>query len=197
MEPSDETLIVSAGQGDSEALTQLVGRYGECLLGYLVKMCKNREQAEDIFQETFKRVYLKAHTFRGERFRPWLYTIASRLAIDEFRKVRRRGTEVSLNCGDSEGNCGAGEMCVSAIAVKTDGPLDEAVREEQKAYVRRAVAALPDKQRATLVLAYYQGLTYNEVATVLGCSVGTVKTQMYRALKRLGGLLGELKGDGA
>ena len=64
-------------------------------------------------------------------------------------------------------------------------PADEAVREEQKAQVREAIESLPVKQRATLVLAYYQQLSYREVAHVLGCSIGTVKSQMSRALVTL------------
>lgn len=82
-----------------------------------------------------------------------------------------------------------------AIAGDCCDPLDKAVKAEQKQKVLQAINNLPDRQRATLVLAYYQQLSYPEVATALGCSVGTVKTQMYRALRTLAQKLPEFGGE--
>ena len=79
------------------------------------------------------------------------------------------------------------------VAEKTVNPLDAAVQAERKVKLREALEHLPPRQRATLVLAYYQGLTYPEVAKTLGCSLGTVKTQMYRALRKLARLLGDIE----
>jgi len=162
---TDKSLIDAHIGGDKRAFGELVRRYGDSVLGYLVRMTGNREQAEDFFQETFKRVHEKGHTFRGERFKSWLFTIATRVAIDAMRK-RKRQPVVSLNqsvgCGDD--NC------------------DVAVEE------------LPTKQRATLVLAYYQQLSYPDVAEVLGCSTGTVKVQMSRALRTLAQRLPDVSG---
>jgi RNA polymerase sigma-70 factor (ECF subfamily) len=75
-----------------------------------------------------------------------------------------------------------------------DDPSQEAVRAEQKEQVRRALESLPDRQRVTVVLAYYQGLSYREVATALDCSIGTVKTQMFRALRTLAQRLPDISG---
>jgi len=84
-----------------------------------------------------------------------------------------------------------------ACAVGTDGcqPCNDAVISEHRQKVRLAIDLLPKRQRATLVLAYYQQLTYREVAQVLGCSLGTVKIQMYRALHTLAARLPEISGD--
>ena len=73
--------------------------------------------------------------------------------------------------------------------------MESTVLNEQKAQLRRALAELPKRQRATLVLSYYQGLSYSEVAQVMGCSLGTVKTQVYRALRRLSKQLPDAAGE--
>ncbi len=196
MKRTDEKLMAAHCEGDLTAFSEIVRRHGGSVLGYLTKMCSNRTQAEDFFQETFKRVHEKAHTYRGGSFKSWLFTIATRAAINGLRK-RSRLEVVSLNrkveCTD--GNCE--ELGAAVMVDNSQNPLDEAVRAEQKQQVKEAVESLPAKQRATLVLAYYQQLSYAQVAKVMGCSVGTVKTQMYRALKvlaqRLGNIAGELK----
>jgi RNA polymerase sigma-70 factor (ECF subfamily) len=184
MENTDKSLLDSHRQGNSTAFAELVRRYGNSLLGYLMRMCGNREQAEDFFQETFKRVHEKAHALRSEQFKPWLFTIATRVAIDGLKR-RKRLQVISLNqkVDCAKGQCE--ELGTVAVADTLCEPSQEAVRAEQKEQVRLAIESLPDRQRATLVLAYYEQLSYKEVAEVLGCSVGTVKTQMYRALKTL------------
>ncbi|GAG91344.1 unnamed protein product, partial [marine sediment metagenome] len=184
MENTDKSLIDAHRQGDKTAFGELVRRYGDSVLRYLMRMTGSREQAEDLFQETFKRVHEKAHTLRGNHFKPWLFTIATNVAIDGMRR-RKRLQVVSLNqkldCAD--GRCE--ELGAVAVADNRCEPSQEAVRAEQKEQVRRAIESLPANQRATLVLAYYQQLKYREVAEVMGCSIGTVKAQMYRALKTL------------
>jgi len=147
-------------------------------------MSGNHHQAEDLFQETFKRVHEKAHTFRGSQFRSWLFTIATNVAIDGLRR-RRRMRVVSLNqkldCTDKNSE----ELSAVALADDSYEPSQEAAKAEQVEQVRDAIESLPTRQRATLVLAYYQQLSYPQVAKVLDCSLGTVKTQMSRALRTL------------
>jgi RNA polymerase sigma-70 factor (ECF subfamily) len=187
MEKSDKSLLEAHFRGDKEAFEQLVRRYGSSMLGYLTKVSGSREEAEDLFQETFRRVHEKAQTLRGNRFKPWLFSIATRVALDGLRR-RKRQRVVSLS-GASD--C-ADRVSDAIVADNGCGPAVEAVRSEQIEQVRRAVESLPPVQRATLVLAYYQQLSYREVAEVLGCSIGTVKTQMYRALRTLAGRLPEM-----
>ncbi len=182
MEGSDESLVAAHLHGDPAAFRELVRRYGDGVLGYLFRMTGNRDQAEDLFQETFKRVHEKARTYRGGSFKSWLFTIATRAAIDTVRR-RKRMTILSLN---REPDCDDDPPAVeTVVAHDAPDPVDELVREEQKEQVRRAIASLPIGQRAALVLAYYHQLSYQEVADTLGCSVGSVKTQMSRALAKL------------
>jgi RNA polymerase sigma-70 factor (ECF subfamily) len=191
MEKTDKSLIDAHLEGDNEAFGELVRRYGDSLLGYLTKICRNREQAKDLFQETFRKVHEKAHTLRSSQFKSWLYTIATRVAMDSLRRSKRVHM-VSLN---QQVDCD-GDNCPQPVAVAADcyDPALEAAKAENKQLVRRAVESLPDKQRITLVLAYYQGLSYREVAKILDCSIGTVKTQMFRALKTLAQRLPDISG---
>ncbi|HNS19068.1 MAG TPA: sigma-70 family RNA polymerase sigma factor [Sedimentisphaerales bacterium] len=180
---SDENLIAAHLKGDPTAFRELVRRYGDGVLGYLCHMTGNRDQAEDLFQETFKRVHEKAHTFRGEGFKSWLFTIATRVTIDGARRRKRR-VAVSLD-QDSDCEESTGSQLATVADENAASPPDELLRQEQKEQVRKAVESLPTGQRATLILAYYQQLSYREVAEALGCSVGAVKTQMSRALATL------------
>jgi len=194
MENSDKSLIDAHRKGDKTAFAELLRRYGDSVLGYLMRMTGSRERAEDLFQETFKRVHEKAHTLRGNRFKPWLFTIATNVAIDGMRR-RKRLQVVSLNqnLDCAEGRCE--ELGAVAVADNRCEPSQKAIMAEQKEQVRQAVESLPANQRATLVLAYYQQLSYQEVAEALGCSIGTVKAQMYRALKTLAQRLPEIGGE--
>ena len=182
-------------RGSETAFGEIVRRYGGIVLGHLIQICGHRAQAEDYFQETFKRVHQKGHTFRGPRLEPWLLTIATRVAISGLRKDQRIRT-VSLDqpgCNPSHGDC---EQSASvAVADNSANPLDEIVSIERKQQVRAAVYSLPARQRATLVLAYYRRLSYREIARVMGCSVGTVKAQMHRALRTLARKLPEPGGE--
>ena len=95
-----------------------------------------------------------------------------------------------LDCTEQDGE----ELSAVALADDSREPSQEAVKAEQIQQVRDAIMSLPSRQRATLVLAYYQQLSYTEVAKILGCSLGTVKTQMFRALKTLGQKLPDVQG---
>jgi RNA polymerase sigma-70 factor (ECF subfamily) len=183
MDNTDESLIAAHCQGDKTAFGEIVRRYADNMLGYLTRMSGDREEAQDLFQETFKRVHEKAHTFAGGAFKNWLFAIATNVAIDGLRR-RKRLRLVSLNrkvdCADSDEEFGT--------VVAPDNrcnPYDQAIKAEQAEKVRQAIELLPARQRATLILAYYQQLSYGQIAEALGCSIGTVRTQMFRALRKL------------
>lgn len=187
VENAERILIEACARGETGALGEVVRMYGGALLGYLHKMCGSREQAEDLFQETFKKLFENAHTIRSETLKAWLFTVATRLAINYLRRKRRLRFVSFSNSED----------CVESNSIKTDttdDPADKAMKDERKQQVRQAVLKLPEKMRATLVMAYYQGMSYAEIADCLGCSVGTVKTQMFRAMKTLAEKLPESDG---
>ena len=98
MDLSDEALMQAYASGDQTAFADLVRRHGDRLLGYLVRLSRNHDEAEDLFQETFHKVHQNAHRFqqRGS-FKSWLYTIATNVALDGIRKKKRRPKMLSLN----------------------------------------------------------------------------------------------------
>lgn len=191
---SDRILIDAHIKGDREAFDEIVRRYGPALLGYLHKMVRNTEHAEDIFQETFKRVHQKADTLRGSNFKSWMYRIATNIAMDTIRSNKRRHT-IRLNV---ESHCHDGHCDALAETVAGDedcNPVKQLVKAEQKELVLKSLDKLPYKQRAALTLAYYQQMSYKEVAGILDCSVGTVKRHMFRALRTLARTLPNLAGE--
>lgn len=193
MDYSDRSLIDAHLRGDEAAFGELVGRYGGGLLGYLVRMTGDVAHAEDVFQETFQRVHAKAHTLKGDNVKGWVYRIATNVAINDFRK-RKKLKFVSLE-GNGDGDNGDG--CGLTSAVLTDcstEPAAAVATDEMKQQVRGAIGSLPAKQRVVLILSYYQRLNYGEIANILGCTRGTVKTHMFRALKTLAKKLPEFDG---
>jgi RNA polymerase sigma-70 factor (ECF subfamily) len=187
---TDKSLIEAHCKGDQKAFGEIVNRYGDSVLGYLIKMTGDKEHAEDLFQETFKRVHEKSHTFKGTEFKSWLFKIATNVTYDGFRKKQRAEAKGFIaNYSTENGD----DLVSTAAADNSYNPSVATVKAEQVEKVRQAVESLPDKQKAALVMAYYQQLSYREVALAMDCSIGTVKTQMYRALKTLAHKLPEVE----
>ena len=189
---SDRNLMDAHMDGDTQAFSALVRRHGPIVLGYLTKMTRNPDHAEDLFQETFRRVHENAGQFQGQNLKPWLLTIATHAAINRYRK-EKNAPALSLN----QPSCSDGVHCAtlqSTLAANTTEPSREVELDEQRQIVRNSLMQLPDKQRAALVLSYYHKLTHSQIAETMGCSVGTVKTHLFRALKKLRTLLPEPAG---
>ena len=190
MEIADKSLMQAHISGDPDAFGEIVRQYGPGLLGYISKLNGRDHSSEDVFQETFKRVHEKSHTFRGDRLKPWIYRIATNIVFDRARR-KKRLKFVSLNISSEDGKTDAAAMVEAKAG---SGPAHQALKKERAHKVRQALETLPARQKAALVLSYYQQLSYPEVAEVMGCSVGTVKTQVFRALKTLAGRLPNMSG---
>jgi RNA polymerase sigma-70 factor (ECF subfamily) len=187
---SDEALMAMYQQGQAEVLEELVRRYAGALLGYLARLTSDRQHAEDLFQETFMRVHTKAATFKPEQsFKRWLFAIATNLSMDFFRRRGRRPEAAFSDPAESD-------RLVTSLPDSRPDPSAEAERADARRQVVEALDQLPPRQRSTLVLAYFEGLSYGEVARVMGCSVGTVKTQVSRALQTLIRILPEAAPQG-
>ena len=190
MSESDRNLVDAHLAGDQEAFEGLLRRYGPSVLGYLTKMTHNTHQAEDLFQETFRKVHQKLRSFAGSDLRPWIFAIASNTAFSHFRRGRALPViSADRLCADGV-HCPAGQI---ADAEQLD-PARQAILEEQKNQVRKALMNLPEKQRATVILSYYHKLSYRQIAEALDCTAGAVKSHMFRAMKKLAGELPDLRG---
>jgi RNA polymerase sigma-70 factor (ECF subfamily) len=184
-ECSDEELLTLFRQGRREAFSTLVRRYEGELYGYLRRYLGDGDLAEDVFQNTFLQVFTKIDQYEaGRPVRPWLYTIATHQAIDALRRQGRHQA-VSLD-QEREELAGADvPQLVGLLESRGPGPLEQLQTEERRLLVRAAVDRLPDFLRQVVVLAYYQGLKYKDVADILDIPVGTVKSRLHAALVRL------------
>ena len=185
---SDESLLCRyRDKGERAAFEELVHRYERELYSYLRRYLGHADLAEDVFQTTFLQVHQKCSQFQdGRSFRPWLYTIATHQAIDALRKRRRHPT-VSF---DASPPAGAEEVVdrgtyLELLTNHAPGPAAQLEERERREWVRRAVQQLPLPLRSAVLLVYYHGLKYRDVAEILGIPEGTLKSRIHAALARL------------
>jgi RNA polymerase sigma-70 factor (ECF subfamily) len=180
----DEDLMARVVGGDSAAFEALYDRYAPAVLGTLIKILQDRALAEELLQETFWRVWDKATTFADERgsFRAWMFSIARRLAIDAIRRQKVRPQPVRDN----------NEELRLAMRPNPGPAVDEAAWiaiENQR--IRAALERLSPEQFRVLELAYFEGLTRQEIARLTGEPLGTVHTRARLGLQKLRMILGE------
>lgn len=174
--------------GKESALSDLVERHGQKLFNYLIRCLQNQEEAADLAQETFVRVYQNRDKFNSkQRFSTWIYAIATNLVRDRYR-WRTRHPEVLLDhtADSSETNF------ADQIPEASSNPSEMAQAAELAEAVRGAVAKLPEELRTPLILAEYEEKSQAEIAAILDCSVKAVETRIYRARKQLRDLLGHI-----
>jgi len=171
------------------AFELLVKRYEMPLFNYIARMIGSRSEAEDLFQETFLRVYTHLDRFRPMgRFRPWVYRIATNLCKDHM-KYRWRHRTVSL-----DNDRGGGENSLrlaDRIAARNPSPSDHARESELAGLLDTAIGDLSAKHRSVFLMARYEGLSYDDISRSLGIPLGTVKSRMNKAVHFLLDRLGE------
>lgn len=177
---TDEAVFERFLDGDMDAYRTLIERYHDDLLRFLTRLVGERAGAEDVFQDTFLQIHQSAHTFdTSRRFRPWLFTIAANKGRDWLRKKNRhRAVELSAPIGGRDGTTSFVDL------LEVDVPSPDAAMDavEQDALVQRALARLQPALREILLLAYFQRLSYQQIADDLGIPLGTVKSRMHSAV---------------
>ncbi len=178
--PSDEAVFERFLDGDTAAYRTLIERYHDDLLRFLTRLVGDRAAAEDLFQETFLQIHQSAHTFdTSRRFRPWLFTIAANKGRDHLRKrMRQRTVELSAPIGGSDGST----SFVDLLEVDVPSPDAAMDASEQDRLVQTALSKLQPALREVLLLAYFQRLSYQQIAEDLGIPLGTVKSRMHAAV---------------
>ncbi len=167
----DSDVIRQIQSGDDSAFDELMGRYKRPVVNFIFRMLGNADDADDVAQEVFVRVYRKLDTYRPEtKFSTWLFALARNAAIDRLRWRARHPTEPI----DPE----------SPLPAETNTAEDVSAR-EIGALITAAVSELPEDQRTVLVLAEYQGMSHAEIATVMRCSEKSVESRLYRARQTL------------
>ncbi|MEO8945107.1 MAG: RNA polymerase sigma factor [Gemmatimonadaceae bacterium] len=167
-EPTDAELIRRWRGGDSVAATRLVERHAPSLARFVAREGE-RDSVDEVVQDTFVRAFGAIDSFRGDSaFRTWLFTIARRLILDRRRSERRSRIVATVEEDD---------------AMTTFDALDTMVADESMARVRRAVEALSPKQREVFTLRLEQGLSYKEIADMVGSTEGAARVHYHNAMR--------------
>lgn len=171
MEPSDEELFKSFQEGDQRAFETIFQRYRGRIFDYLIRLVRDQAIAEEIFQEVFLHLFRHASQFDSSRtFRPWFFRVAHNRAMDFFRKNPERGNLEKLQ---------------EEFPQSTPSPEDLALSAESVRTLDRMLQLLSEEHRSVLLLRFKEDLTYEEVAEVFDCPVGTAKSRMHHAIKNL------------
>jgi RNA polymerase sigma-70 factor (ECF subfamily) len=172
---TDEELVARSIRGDAESFNQLILRWERPIYALAYRTIGREEDARDVCQETFLRAFRALPGFRGQsKFSSWLYRIALNLCHDWLRRERRTPlvqAPEDVDLDELAANAGPSESIEDLVARKSLGRL-----------VERAVAQLPPEQRTALILKEYHGLTFQEIADLVGCPLSTVKTRVYQGL---------------
>lgn len=177
-DPSDVELMQSAGRGDRSALRQIYQRWSRGLYSFAARLTGNASDAEDLVQEVFIEIWRRAPQFDPRRAKPrtWALAIIRNKAVDRVRQRTRRESILEASAADVV------ELSTSS---ETAEARDQVWSRESALLVRNAFQSLPDDQRTTLELAYFEGLTHQEIAARQNEPLGTVKSRIRRGLLRL------------
>jgi len=178
---TDSQLIREIKDGNVELYSELMSRYQRRILSFIYHMLKSAKLesiAEDLTSETFYKAYKSLHTFRelDATFSTWLYTIARNTVLSELRK--QKANMVSIE-----------EVNIEPIVSGDATPEQQLLLNERMHLVRKAIDQLPEKQRAAIILREYEQLDYQEIATILGQTVSSVKSLLFRARASIKGQL--------
>jgi RNA polymerase sigma-70 factor (ECF subfamily) len=175
MASTDEELVARSIGGDQESFNQLVVRWERPIYALAYRVIGREEDARDVCQETFLRAYRSINGFRGQaKFSSWLYRIALNLCRDWIRRERRSPTVQAPE--------GVDVIELAAEQGPVESIEDLVSRRDVGRHVAVAMQALSEDQKAAIILKEYQGLTFQEIADLLGCPLSTVKTRLYQGL---------------
>lgn len=178
----EHELIQRAGRGDAYAFEQLMTAQESKMYAVALRMCGNREDAQDCLQEAMLRVYRAISGFKGQSsFSTWVYRITMNSCLDELRRRKTR-TAASLDALLESG---------FAPSDESDTPEQSSLRSEQRRALEQAIAGLPEDMRAAIVLRDIQGCSYEEIARTLDANVGTIKSRISRGREKLRAALTE------
>jgi len=178
---SDAEVMLRAAADDA-AYEYLVNKYHRPMIAFMYRMCRNQAQAEELAQEVFLRVYRSRTSYAAEaKFTTWLYRIATNLAVNHARdnKVERSGKVVSLDEPDEDSGT------TLDVADPTLNVEQNILRRERLQAIKKHVMALPEKQRAAVLMHKYQGMDYRDIADALKLSESATKSLLFRAYEGL------------
>lgn len=188
-EENEQILASKARGGDKEAYRRLVEKYEKRVFAIAFQIVRSKEDAEDIMQESFVKAYMSLKDFKGESsFYTWLYRIVYNMSLDFKRKISRRGTQPTEF---DESKLSSGSIGEGIVSGSVRGPHEEYLSREQAGLIQKVLNELSDDHRIVITLREIDGLSYDEIARIVGVSKGTVMSRLHYARKRLQSALKE------
>ena len=178
MTTNDQILINQILAGDTNAFTLLVNRYKDLVYTLALRMLKNREEAEEVSQDTFIKTYRSLHKFKGDsKFSTWIYKLAYNSCLDQIKKNKKYLNDVEIN-----------EF--TEHQVKTiDNAFDALVEEERNQLIQDCLHLLPSEDGFLLTLYYFEEQSLDEIANIVGLTANNVKVKIFRSRKKLASIL--------
>jgi RNA polymerase sigma-70 factor (ECF subfamily) len=183
-EETDISLMGLISKGDTKAFEMLVARHQRAVYNLALRFLNDSDEAEDVAQDVFIRIYKAAATYTPDaKFTTWLYTIARNLCFNVLRS-RRQAVMVSVD-----------DEALPELPAKNEDPVERITRHQVQEKVMLAVSKLPENMRLVVILSKYHGLSYDEIAGIMGCSVNAIKLRVHRAKAILAEELSELRDE--
>jgi len=173
--------MARVAKGDNDAFEILVNRHQTSVLSLIYRFIGDRTRAKDLAQEVFLRVWQAARSYKPQaKFTTWIYRITANLCLNELKSSRRKKWLQFLRFGDNLEN-----TVEETLVDDTPSPEDLLLAKERSRQIANALQSLPENQRMALILKRYDGLSYQEIAKVIGCSVSAVESLLVRAKRSL------------
>jgi RNA polymerase sigma-70 factor (ECF subfamily) len=174
----DDYLIDKVIKGENNAYAELVDRYKQMVYTLAYKIVKNREDAEEVAQDTFVKAYNALNDFKGDsKFSTWLYKIAYYRSLDYLKKNKRRVETTKIDISE--------EYNIASL----DDALDALEAKDRTEIIKHAIQKLPGEDSVLITLYYFETLSMNEISKVMGISSNTIKVRLFRGRKRLAKIL--------
>ena len=178
MTTNDQILINQIVEGDTNSFTVLVDRYKDLVFTLALRMLKNREEAEEVAQDTFIKTYKALDKFKGDsKFSTWIYRVAYNSCLDRIKKNKKHLNDVEIN-----------EFTEHQV-VTIDSALDKMETNERKEAIQRCIDTLPSQESFLLTLYYFDDLSLDEISKIVGITANSIKVKLFRCRKKLATIL--------
>lgn len=175
---NDDQIIKAIQQGDTKAYGQLVDRYKDLVYTLALRMLKHREEAEEVAQDTFIKVFKSIDKFKGDsKFSTWIYKVTYNTCLDNIKKNKKHLKDVAID-----------EYTFNKLDT-IDNALDNIIKEEKSVLIKNCINKLPEDSSALLTLFYFEELSLDEISKIINVEANTVKVKLFRARKKLAVIL--------
>ena len=174
----DQLLIKAIKNGDTKAYAQIVNRYKDLVYTLALRMLKHREEAEEVAQDTFIKIFKSLDKFKGDsKFSTWIYRVTYNTCLDRIKKNKKYINDVAID-----------EFTFNKLGTM-DNALDNLIKEEKHVLIKKCIHKLPEDSSALLTLFYFEELTLDEISKIINLEANTVKVKLFRARKKLAVIL--------